>query len=668
MKKKAYFPYLLAAGIILIFELLIGNSSTLKSLSYQESNLTPLMEMSDNLIPTENGYLAPEGHFTLSFPSLNMDIKNLHLNISLPRDTALYYTVSLTDGGNFYPYSLPTQGLVDSVASASYINIHPYGKVTSLSITCELPADREFSVNEIAVNVKRPLMLNGIRMLVLYLLFAFFYVLRPHGKTVQLLYDPKSKLQNRITLAVVILLTVSGFFLSQSNKLFTESSKQHHQQYKELAQAICEGRLYIDDNPSEGVLQAPNPYDTIYLQANGISYKADYAYFEGKYYVYFGLIPELLLYLPCYILTGKLLPNQMAVFCFYAVFVAAVFLLLREVIKRWFKTIPYFTYLLCAGMLVTCGTYSYLVERADIYNVPIMAATAFTALGLYFWLLGLNGAKRVGFCFFAGSLCLAMVTGCRPQMFLFSFLVFPLFWKYVIRERQLFSKTSVAPTLCITLPYFLIAAILMYYNYARFGSPLDFGATYSMTNNDMNLRGISVERMLHGCFSFLFLPMNMNGIFPFLTSTEIESSFMGRLVTEFFFGGIISTHILTWVLFIAGFLKKELKTKNLCIFLLTAIGTSLMIGLLDANQAGVLQRYSADMAFGIFFTTAILLLVLMEKLYATGSYRYGVYFLTIGFVLQLAYAFMVVFVPVGGIYIRNYNPELFYRAASLFHF
>ena len=668
MKNKVYFPYLLAAILILIFELLVGNSSSIRSLTYKETDLTPFMEISNNLTQTESGFIAPEGNFTLSFSSLDLKVQNLHLDITLPEDTALYYTVNLTDGGNFYPYSLPKQGLVSAVPSTSYVNLHPYGNVTSLNIEFEIPADKEFTINRISVNAGRPFMIQPIRMLVLFAIFVFFYVLRSSGKAVQILYDPKDKMQNRITLAFVILLMISGFFLTQSNKLFDESSRPHHQQYKELAQAICDGRFYIDDNPSEDLLQAPNPYDTIYLQANGIDYKADYAYFQGKYYVYFGLIPELLLYLPCYLLTGKLLPNQIAVFFFYTVFVAAVFLLLRQVIRRWFQTIPYFAYLITAGMIVTCGTYSYLIERADIYNVPIVAGTAFTALGLFFWLLGLNGSKHPKLCFFAGSLFMAMVAGCRPQMFLFSFLAFPMFWHYVLKERKLFSKASAGQTICITLPYFIVAAFLMYYNYARFGSPFDFGATYSLTNNDMNLRGISVERMLHGCLSFLFLPMNLNGIFPFLTGTEIESSFMGRLVTEFFYGGIISCHVLTWVLFISGFMKKELKSKNLSAFLLTAVSASLMIGLLDANQAGVLERYSADMAWGIFFTAAVLLLVLTEKLYATSCYRYVICFLTVGFVLQLAYAFMIVFVPMGGIYIQNYNPELFYRAASLFHF
>ena len=51
-----------------------------------------------------------------------------------------------------------------------------------------------------------------------------------------------------------------------------------------------------------------NPYDTIALQAAGIGYRADYAYHNGKYYVYFGIVPVLLLYLPYYLLTGGALP------------------------------------------------------------------------------------------------------------------------------------------------------------------------------------------------------------------------------------------------------------------------------------------------------------------------------------------------------------------------
>ena len=668
MKKKPFYPYLLAAVIILVFELLIGNFSSLASLNYEKTDLTEQMQDSGNLAWNENGLTAPEGTFSLSVSGLDIDVKNLHLDFDLPADTVAYYTVILTDGGNFYPYSFPKQALIEAVPSTSYVAMHPYGNVTSLTIEFNIPADKTFTINEISVNAPRPLMIHWMRMIILYVLFVFFYALRPTGKTVHIPFDVNNRAQNSITLVLVVLLLISGFCLSQSNKLFDEASKPHHQQYKELAVAISEHHTYVVDHAAEELINAPNPYDTIYLQANGIQYQADYAYFNGKYYVYFGLIPEVLLYLPYYLLTGNHLSNQMASFFFYSIFVVAVFGLFRQILKRYFKELPYFAYLIISSMVVTCGTYSYLIERADLYNVPIIAGTALTALGLFFWITGLNAEKYQGIYFLFGSFSMAMVVGCRPQMFLFSFLAFPLFWQYVIKERKLFSKTSVLHSVAITVPYFLVAGVLMYYNYERFGSPFDFGATYSLTNNDMNLRGISIERMLHGCLSFLFLPINMDGVFPFINSMEVESSYMGRLVTEFFYGGIISCHVLTWILFAGGFFKKELKEKHLTVFSLLALSASVIIGMLDANQAGVLQRYSADMAWGIFFISAIFLFILTEKLFRTEHYRFGIYFLTIGFMLQLAYAFMIVFAPIGGIYIAKYNPELFYRAASLFHF
>lgn len=48
------------------------------------------------------------------------------------------------------------------------------------------------------------------------------------------------------------------------------------------------------------------------------------------------------------------------------------------------------------------------------------------------------------------------------------------------------------------LPYIIVAAGVMYYNAARFGSPFDFGANYNLTFNDMTLRGFRIDRFLYG--------------------------------------------------------------------------------------------------------------------------------------------------------------------------
>ena len=68
------------------------------------------------------------------------------------------------------------------------------------------------------------------------------------------------------------------------------------------------GKLYLNEEPPDTVKNMENPYDTLlrdYLcNESGESYYVDYAYYNGKYYVYFGALPVLLLFLPYYIITG----------------------------------------------------------------------------------------------------------------------------------------------------------------------------------------------------------------------------------------------------------------------------------------------------------------------------------------------------------------------------
>ena len=53
------------------------------------------------------------------------------------------------------------------------------------------------------------------------------------------------------------------------------------------------------------------------------------------------------------------------------------------------------------------------------------------------------------------------------------------------------------------LPFVLVAAGLMWYNAARFGSPFDFGANYNLTSNDMTKRGFNPGRIGPALFYYL---------------------------------------------------------------------------------------------------------------------------------------------------------------------
>ncbi len=80
------------------------------------------------------------------------------------------------------------------------------------------------------------------------------------------------------------------------------------------------------------------------------------------------------------------------------------------------------------------------------------------------------------------------------------FLSLPLFWEEIKEKRFLKLRTIFG----FILPYLIVAAGLMYYNYARFGSPFDFGANYNLTTNDMTARGMELGRTGLGCLLIYF--------------------------------------------------------------------------------------------------------------------------------------------------------------------
>lgn len=671
-------PYIIILVVTIALELLIFNFSSLISLTNDSINLM------------ENAYEeVNEDGIKYYLTVDNIKIKNLYFDVELEENSPVGYSISMTDGGNYYDYYLPRGVIAKNSKASFYTNIHSYGNVKTIGVTFSNENSAyiaPFMVNGIYGNVKRPFFINIFRILLVFLILTFLYASRENGVLINipLENDIKSVRGKRnlvITLGVILLVIAGGLFATGSHKLFNEASKPHHQQYKELAIALQNGNAYLDAPVSEGVLNAENPYDTIYLQANGIEYKADYAYFQGKYYVYFGIVPELLLYYPYHMILGKDLPNHFAVFVFYTLFVFGVFGTLRELCFRYFKDVSLITYLLTGVIISTSGTFAYIYFTADLYSVPIMAGIGLSMLGLFLWLMGDRMLKdnadnvesamdtavvrKVGVlvCITLGSLCMAMVAGCRPQMLLLSLLAIPVFWDSVFKDRVLLSKKSIGKSLGFILPYVVIAVIVMYYNYIRFGSVMDFGATYSLTNNDMNLRGVSISRMLLGLASFLFQLPYINGVFPFLQSVDLDYNYMGRMVIEHYYGGIMVCNLLTFSLLFIGRYKKQISEKKLWGVMGILLGSSVIIGLLDANTAGVLQRYSADMALGIFLGTAIMIFIICEKAPSIGKAL-----LKTGFLLSLIYTFMIICNTGSGITLRYYNPELFYFFASLFRF
>ena len=142
-----------------------------------------------------------------------------------------------------------------------------------------------------------------------------------------------------------------------------------------------------------------------------------------------------------------------------------------------------------------------------------MLALAFSVWGLYLWRVGRSHKRPEGF-YLVGSLCMALVVGCRPQLVLLSFLAFPLFWRMYITEGRIRTVAGARQFACLIAPYIVVCAGIMWYNKARFGSLFDFGANYNLTVNDMTKRGMAVGRIAPALFAYLFQTPATTGVLP----------------------------------------------------------------------------------------------------------------------------------------------------------
>ncbi|MCH5249265.1 MAG: hypothetical protein J1E98_05015 [Lachnospiraceae bacterium] len=707
-RKTVHFAILIIVSLVI--ELVPFNFSAWKSLFYRDSmtfenftieGVSESSEVSET--PEISGaynseYVTTSDTQIIHITDVNQELHNIFLGITSvtgsTETTVIPYTIMLTDEANHYPYSLPERNIVSDIKKSYYTNLYPSGKVKNIDIALSLPAGSILNLHGIRGNEHIPFMFSPGRfifVLCVLLLFSKAMSAELWKETI----CQKTKKQFIITAAVILLLIGASWAISHVNPICITSPWPHHKQYNELAEAIAAGHFYLDEEPSEELLNVENPYDTIYLQANNIYYLADYAYYDGKYYVYFGIVPELLLYFPFYMLTGHHLPNYAAVFLFYCGFIAAVFALYREIIRRWFAQTPYFIYLMTCILTVCCGNYLFIIARPDLYDTPIMAANMFTAAGLFFWIKGKNSksGKIRPVLYFFGSLCMALVAGCRPQMLLFSLLAIPTFLedikticrvitmsagnarhshKVSVDHSSQFASDNIRmiDIVMLCIPYIIIAAGIMYYNASRFGSVFNFGATYSLTSNDMTKRSFNLHQTLLGLWHYFFRPPVIESDFPFLKGIQISSaSYMGKLNAEYTYGGILISNAFLWILLFINRGKDLLKRKGVCAFTLINIFISVVLSIVDVTGAGILQRYMVDMIFGLWLAAVLLWFTFVESAIDKKTLKPLMILLAIVCLLQAAYGFGVI---LGNgdlsVNVRTSNPELYYYLSELFRF
>lgn len=338
-----------------------------------------------------------------------------------------------------------------------------------------------------------------------------------------------------------------------------------------------------------------------------------------------------------------------------------------QLIRRCFPETSFGVWFLLTELIVMGSGLIYMCKRPDMYTVPIIMGLGFGLLGTWCFLCIEKGKKYFWQRIMAGSLCMALIAGCRPQLFLFVLLPVLVFYRFIFSFQYLKSSEGIKASMAFLFPMVIVAGFLMYYNYIRFGSVFDFGANYNLTFNDMRNRGMVWERIPLGIFAYLFAPLKLILDFPFAEANYFRTSYLGVTISEATYGGLFAVNLFAWTGPLLLFLHKNFK-KNVVMygtFLCMAIGMGIII--IDTEMSGILMRYFSD--FSIFFLLAAALawFLLYQKARGEVVKKCLISFLVLCLILSAAYQGVIFFLDVGET-LSDLHTELFAEVKYLVMF
>ncbi|MDE3061395.1 MAG: hypothetical protein KGJ06_10330, partial [Pseudomonadota bacterium] len=141
--------------------------------------------------------------------------------------------------------------------------------------------------------------------------------------------------------------------------------------YQMLGQAFLAGHTHLGTVPDPRLLALPNPYNP--AGRDGIRLLWDASLYQGKYYLYFGPVPALLLWIPVKLATGFDLHDLQLNFIFC---LAGTYFLLRILAGLMERQPPGVRWEMTPAIFALgFGTWIFqMLHQGGIYDVPVAGA------------------------------------------------------------------------------------------------------------------------------------------------------------------------------------------------------------------------------------------------------------------------------------------------------
>ena len=622
----------LGSIVFLFLEVLVFSNVGIK----KEENAINVPLDSALIVETSGSFKEPYIEFdhqrgTIVFNNEELKAENIYLDFSSPVETKLQIDIMSSNDGETFHFE-KAYAFDPNADRFEYFDVSKYqnNKFIKLFVVIDetnLHSVKDISpirLNKIVVNKAFPYTFNGVRYLLLTGLLAGFMLIFEKGMSIKQSEMSSVTILKRVVLIACglgfIYLLINSFIFASSHYILVSTiDGKNPNIYYQLFDALKKGQVYLDVEPVARLQALENPYEP--SNRGTIWYLWDRAYYQGKYYCYYGIAPALLVMFPTYLFSGfKYTASVLLMQEIGTLFsIMAFCLLILELVKLLFKKInmPVLIFTLIGGvftsLLLTNTIYKVGAYTEGIYRVPYSYGLLFLFLTLYFLLMAYQNQKgRIVYLSLVGLSAVLLVMS-RPTLIFGLLLMIPLFIK-ILLEKYPFKKKIIdlLPMAGIVIAG---AIFVMIYNYVRFDSVFEFGQSYQLTVTDNTKLAYSTKGLLPTFCNFYILPPSIASTetFPFISYGFNDFTTRYHIYNS---GGIgLLFFPLLWPTIALPFLFDKKDDIYLKIMLIALPFVVFVLAFTTYCFAGYCPRYVVEMTAISAVAAVIATLKLFERLY-----------------------------------------------------
>lgn len=671
MKNKIFLYFILCLCSSIIIECVIFSNEKIKYRNFEEKEL-PL----DTLYSSEyeNITYSNENIIINSFDDVSLisdivlNTRNISINIT--SEKGIQGKILIKDDGmkEYWQYAkefylspgenITTNIPVKSQGQMKSILINFYDNNTNFSIN-----SIRFNMFNTKINFLRIIMINSL------LFIGIIYL-----KKRNIIWKYNQKKSKKIFIIIgVILLLFSGLLwrtlsVKDSNNIEYKKEYLNKNIYLYMFDSMMKNISYLDIEVDDKLFELQNVYDRSERDENECSYMWDYAYFNGKYYSYYGITPLIVIYIPYYAIFGKL-PNDFMVGFILCILNIVVLLYLLHKILTFFSINCNYLLLVFAIFAVTFGSLLFSMQSCanQLYNLNLCTCL-FIMLVILFSIISYESIKIKRYVFIVlSAIAIILLLECRPNaIFSAGFFVLPLYIMFLL-NKQVELKEKLITISLFFLVIIIGVSLIFIFNCIRFGNPLDCGKNYQLTAYDSSYYKVTFDfqKIVSTIYYYILEAPQFIKSFPYVVLNNIPIDGIGHYYLKDPNIGLIFFPFIWSILFYHLVIASNKRTELKYMILMGLIGC-FICAYLDFNLGGAQLRYHTDYIIVLLVICFIIMLkadiIISTKLTSFSMTNVFIIMCIITIIIGTMLVFSNQFN-----YIKELNPEVYYKLARLFN-